>query len=467
MKNALVLLLSITFCVAAEQGTLLAEEQTLSRTVHATFRLELNSLTFNGSPPGGVGLVGDLPPIKPESSHHPGVVLHSDKSDSTMWIAVVSFPKGTRCDVEFSFLFKVEGLWQREVNSSGIRHVVILEPETESQSIVFVYDSTSSRVVARNGKWPTCDDYLLAMQLARAAKDEAAARKYEYASAVTLLQTGRVNEATAAYNRYVSTSSAGTDAREEYDRFHVLNAKILQNKGKSTDAITVLSAVPRTEGGDAYRAEIALALGGILDRTGDRPGARSVYFGLVWHSKLSQELKEQTLGKIALSYLSETAVDSVERGKEILRQLSMTSTRAGVKRWSLLALANMARKAENASEEQAALKAAGILGTTEQRLGVKVRILEQLFRGRDYEGVHRICNWILKEGQPGNQLPHLLYLDAVALRRLGRDKESRSTLDRLHSGFPGNAYAQYAASCLGAPVYSIPADTIVTGGTIR
>lgn len=467
MKIRLAVALTTALFLSAGQYLARGEEPVLSRAVQVSFTVELNSLKLNGFTPGGVALAGSASPLKSESARPPAVILRPVKSDVDAYSALVQFPKGTRCDLEFSFLLRVEGIWQKEVNNSDIQHVVLLDPAEESQVITCVFDSTTGRIVAKRGTGTKIDDYVQASSIAQEAKDLATARRYEYAAAVSLLALGRVSEAKTAYDRYVAASPAGTLAREEYDRFHILEARILQNTGKSADAIGSLRAVPRAEGSDAYQAGIGMALGGILEKSGDRAGARSAYYDVLRRLKLDQGLKEQCLGRIAHSYVVETSQDSIARGKEMLRQLASTSTRAATKRWSLLALATTERKTGNAPGELAALKAAGVLGTNEQRLAVKMQILEKQYRERDYEGIHKTCDWILTDGQPGNQLPHLLYLDAVALKRLGRDAESKRVLEKLYEGFPGNAYAEYAASLLGAPVYEIPADTLSKGGTVR
>jgi hypothetical protein len=354
-------------------------------------------------------------------------------------------------------MFRVEGLWKKEPNNLGIPHVVILDSARAMQSVFVQYDTTYFRLVGQPKFGLTVDAYGAASTLATSSNQRVAARQYDYYNAIGLLGSGRTTDAVIAYNRFCASSPSGQLSREEYDNFPVHQACMLSLVGKTTEAIAALREVPSNAGQPSYQANIQLALAGLLCEGGNRAEARSIYSNIQKRIGISDEIKNRCAFALANSYAKEIARDSLEWGKKLLVSFISTTQNQTYKRSALLALANAEGRLKNTKGIKSALKQVASMGTSQQRLAAKMQLLDLQFSEEDYPGTHSMCKWILANGQSGRHLPHLLYLDAVALKRIGKAAESGSQLKRLCAEFPGNAYAAYAAAALAAPVLHRPA----------
>jgi tetratricopeptide (TPR) repeat protein len=417
-----------------------------------------------GALPEAIGVAGNRSPLKRETEFPPSLILSAVKGTAGTYRGAVDFPAKTPLDVAFTFLFRVEGLWQKEPNNLGIPHVVMLDSSRAMQSVFLAYDSAYARLAGQTKLGLAVDGYSAASAFATSARQSSAARQYDYFNAVGLLGSGRTAEAVMAYNSFCSASPAGQLSREEYDMFPVYHARALSRIGKRTDAVAALRAVPTSAGGASYQANVQLALGRLLHENGNRAEARSIYSDIQKRSGVSAEVKDQSAYALASSYARESTRDSLERGKKMLRTFIATTQNPTFKRTALLALADAEERSKSKAGLKSTLKLASPLGTGEQRLSVKMQLLDLQFSEGDFAGTHSMCKWILASGDARRHLPHLLYLDAVSLKRMGKDAESAGQLKRLYAEFPGNAYSAYAAAVIIVPGQThTPADSISKG----
>jgi TolA-binding protein len=456
---AMVLLLCLCSIAKATEGTLLVPTK-------VTFTLSLNSLRFMDTAPEAIGIAGNRAPLKGETQYPPFLILSAVKGSPGVFSGTVEFPGKTARDLAFTVMFRVEGLWQKEPNNLGLQHVVLLDTAKSEQQVYVVYDPTAGRIVGQAKLGLAVDGYTAASAFASSLKQSAVARQYDYFNCVALLGSGRIAEAAAAYSRYTATSPAGQLARENYDNFSILRAKALAKSGKNKDALSTLRSVPSNAGGDSYQANIQLALGHLLQESGSFEEARTVYSNLQKRTGLTAELRDQCTFALATSYTHEVKPELLTQGKNLLRSLIATTTNRTYKRSALLALADTERKDKNKAGVKLSLNQASSLGTGQQRLAVKMRLLDMQYAEGDYAGVHEMCNMIATDENPGRHLPHLLCLDAVSLKRAGKTAESRALFKKLYAQFPGNAYTAYAATLIAAPVYrNSSADSLAKGVT--
>jgi hypothetical protein len=376
----------------------------------------------------------------------------------------IEFPAKTSLDVAIVLMFKVDGVWRSEPSPIGLQHVMILDSVNSTQNVSFAYDSLFCRIVGQTKSGLSVDNYGAASAFATSTKQSAASRQYDYYDAISVLNSGRIAEAAEMYKRFCASVPAGGLSREDYDYFLVYQSLAMAKSGKNAEAIKLLRDQPVTAGNATYQANIQIVLGQLLHETGNCAEGRSIYRDLQKRPELSPKLKDQCTLALALSYSKETKHDSLVFGKNMLRSLSAAGENQDFRRLALLALADAEKRDKNVPETRNALQQAAMLGNTQQRLATKMQLLDLQYSQADYNAVHATCKWILVEGEPGRHLPHILFLDAISLKRLGKIAEGKAQLKRLYEEFRGNAYAEYAASVLGAPVFSIPpADSLAKG----
>jgi hypothetical protein len=430
-----------------------------------TFKIELGDLSFNGGPPDVVGLVGNRSPLTATLQDSP-VELLKAKNEPNAYSVTVVFPEGTQLDLTFKFVFKVDGRWRPEPFSLGIPHVAILDSNRTSQCLVLAYEGKLQRLVPQAGCDISVDSYLDASSI---AQDRNEVRRYKYLNAANLLSLHKVPEAALAYEEYCTGSSGGGLEKEEYDRFYILEARILAQTGSPDGAIKLLRARPEAEGDEAYQRDIHLALARLLDDWGSRVEARSLYHEVLASPSASVQAQEEATFFLAQSYVHESNPDSLSLGRSMLQSIGRSP--GSFQRKALLGLAAFYQKADATTEFKEALEEAAFVGTSGERLAIQLQILDLQFSAADYAGVHDAVSMTLSAMETGRHLPHLLALDALCLDKMGQKAESRSVLERLWDNFPLSPYAAYATSLLGRPPFNstippsvAPADSLMKGG---
>jgi TolA-binding protein len=456
---ALVLLLCAVDTAGAAEGTLLVP-------VKLTFTIATGPLRFMDTKPEVIGVAGNRLPLKAATELPPSLLLRAVKGSSGLFSGTVDLPEKTVRDLSFTLMFRVEGLWQKEPNSLGLDHVIILDPKESAQEVCLVYDTTLCRFKGEPKKGLSVDGYQAAAAFALSLKQSDLARQYEYCNAVSLLGSGKIAEAAGAYNRYTAAAPTGALARESYDNFSILQAMALAKSGKSSDAISTLRSVPTGAGNAVYQVGIQLALGRLLLGSGNTSEARSVLSELQKRAGVAADVKDECAYAVGSSYLRESTPELRAQGKQLLQYLASGSASQTTRRSALLALAQAEQQSSDKNAVKMALKQASMLGTSEQRLSVQMKLLEMQYAEGDYAGVHKTCDWMLTDGTPGRHRAHMLCLDAISLKRAGKTDESRSQLKKLLAEFPGSAYAAYATALIAAPEYHPwTADSLAKGAT--
>ncbi|CAG1001774.1 hypothetical protein ANRL4_03205 [Anaerolineae bacterium] len=457
----LLMLLGLSQVAVAEQGI-------LTTNVNATFTVTVSPYKVRGTPPEAIGIAGNRPPLSPDKVFPPTLVLHEVKGSPGTFTGTMGFPKGTARDLSFLILFRVEGLWLPEPGSMGVSHVVLLDSAKTVQTVSLGYDSVARRFVPLAKVGTVADDFSAAASLAQSAKQSAAAREYDYRSAVALLKSGRVAEAQSVYARFLAASPLGAASRESYDRFPIERANALIRIGKPQDAIIALRSIPAKEGSANYQAEVRIKLGKLLDRNGDVEEARSVLADVSRRSGVSIELKDESAIALAVSCGRETTPTLRERARQLLKAVTGKTHDKQRRRQALIALADIERRSNNQAGVLASLKEAMSLGTVQQRLAATVQYLDALYAAGDYYLLHRMSQGLIDRGEPGSHKAHLLSLDALALKRLGRDTESAARFALLDSAFASSPYTRYAAITLSSmPTNSIRPDSLAKGAQSR
>lgn len=458
-------LLLVLFAVSASA---IAADDVLRGKAKVTFTVALKSFTLMGAPPEAIGVAGNRLPLAAEEQLPPSLVLREVKGSKGLYSGTTEFPEGTQRDLSFTFMCRVDGLWLKEPNSLGIPHLILLDSAKSAQSVFFAYDSVSARVTPQPRLGLAADDYDAARSLALAKKQSAIARQYEYWNTIAMLRGGRTTEAQNAYSRFRAAAPSGLLSHESYDRFPIVHASVLARSGKASEAIKVLRAVPAGDGNAEYQAEIRMDLARLLERNSDVEEARSMYADLQKRSGVSSILKEQAATTLARSYARESSPGLIARAKQLLRSVVARTRDQQNKRQALLALADIERREKNRPAVMDALKEASLLGTIQERLAVLIQRLDEQYAAEDYVGVHTACKWVLDKGQPGRHHPHLLWLDAVSLKRLGMEKESMARFRTLDSAYAGSAYARYAAYTLSSlSPQTTAGDSLTKGATQR
>ncbi len=457
----LLMLLGLTQMAFAEQGV-------LTTNVKASFTVTVSPYRVRGTPPEAIGIAGNRPPLSPDKVFPPALVLHEVKGSPGVFTGMVAFPKGTARDLSFLILFRVEGLWLREPGSMGVSHVVLLDSAKALQTIALQYDSMGRRFIPLAKGGTVADDFSAAASLAQSVKQNATAREYNYRSAVALLKSGRVAEAQSVYARFLAASPLGASSRENYDRFPVELANALIRGGKPQDAITALRSVPPKEGSANYQAEVRIKLGKVLDRNGDVEEARSILADVSKRSGVSSELKDESTICLAISCGRETTPTLRERARQLLKAVTGRTHDKQRRRQALIALADIERRSKNQAGVLASLKEAMSLGTAQQRLAATVQYLDALYTANNFEALHKTCQWIIDRGEPGSHKAHLLSLDALALKRLGRESESTARFRLLDSAYSSSPYTRYAAIALSSmQTNNVRPDSLVKGAQSR
>lgn len=395
--------------------------EVLTRNVSVTIRLTLVGLTLNGESPKAVGVMGSYGEL---SWSLPDGVKHLHQQSNGVWEASIVFPKGTTTDFPIKFVWEYDGVWYWESLPGFVDHLLILEPRAGAYIANFTYNPATQRVEAESGTGVLVDDY------AFAAQEYGGFRNYEYYRAKQLIDLEDYSGAQTMYARYRN------HYRETFnDDFHGYLSSVLQQRGQSEQALTILEEWYNKELDPYRRAHYRYLKGRVLLNGGKHKESRQAMQEVL---NLAPEYDEEAirghaLRGLGLSYQNDPDESRRDSAAQYFGELAFTHPKEQMRREGWQGMASMAKKNKDIQLLGYSMRKLQETGSSRQRIRSRLEWIDYRLKytqadsavGNDIQWLE----WTLDEND--ELLNETQLLKADFLFKTGKRAQAIDVLERL------------------------------------